>query len=796
MTIKLFFSRYVFGCLVLFLAGIFGSNIQGTAQEVESLRDRFIKYTENAFTEKIFLHTDRNFYIAGEIIWFKAYLVSNPDNRLAGSSRVAYVEVLDEDNRPVLQEKIGMKDGKGNGSFFLSSEFPSGNYKLRAYTAWMKNFDAAFFFEKEITIVNTLVSLPLLPADTSVMYDMQFFPEGGRLVRGISSTVAFKLTDSKGKGVDGFYGVVVNANNDTVARFSPYRFGIGRFTLNPSVPGKYTAYLTTPDGLQFTKELPPTDGSGYAMQTSDNGTSARLTVQAVGVQADYVYALIHTRGIVKEARRLALQNGYAQMALDKSSMGEGIFHITVFDSNRRPVCERLYFGKPPPRMDITAGAQKTAYGQRKKVTVSLHAPDTANLSLAVYRNDSLQKEEPVDINSYFWLSSELKGNVESPYWYFTAPADSFGIAMDNLLLTHGWRRFDWRDIRQGELPSFTWLPEIDGHIVNGKITDSATGRPLPGSLVFLSFPGTHGKFYTAESDKSGNLVFYTRDVYGRGELVAEVDNAQGLSYGIEILSPFSDAPSSVKVQPFQLFPDMADALRVSSINAQVVRKFGDDRLKELYFPQVVDTSRFYGKADESYLLDDYTRFTTMEEVLREYVVGVFVSRSGRDYRLRVIDNISNALMRDDPLVLLDGVPVLEMNRIIEYDPLKVRRLDVMRGNYYYGAAVFSGIADFTTYKGNMENYEMNPRAVVLDYDGLQLYREFYSPVYESPEQQQSKLADYRNLLFWNPDITVSPDGTTEISFYTGDIPGVYRGVIQGIADQGYGGSATFSFIVE
>lgn len=794
MTMKPFFSRYVFGCL--FLAGILGYSMQGIAQEEESLRDRFVTFTENTFTEKIFLHTDRNFYISGEIIWFKAYLVSNPDNRLAASSRVAYVEVLDEENRPVLQEKIGMKDGRGNGSLFLSSEFPSGNYKVRAYTAWMKNFDAAFFFEKEITIVNTRVPLPLLPADTSVMYDMQFFPEGGRLIRGVSSTVAFKLTDSKGKGVDRFYGVVVNADNDTVAQFSPYRFGIGRFRFNPSTPGKYMAYLTTPDGLQFSKELPLTDANGYAIQVAESGGSVRLTVQAEGVQAEHVYALIHTRGVVKEARRLALQNGHAQMELDKSRMGEGISHITVFDGNRRPVCERLYFGTVPSRLHITAGTQKNVYGQRKKVTVSLHTADAANLSLAVYRYDSLQKEERFDINSYFWLSSELKGNVESPDWYFTAAADSFSMAMDNLMLTHGWRRFDWRGIRQGELPPLTWLPEIDGHIVNGKIKDSATGRSLPGSLVFLSFPGTHGKFYTAESDKEGNLVFYTRDVYGRGELVAELDNA-GESYNIEIISPFSDAVSPGKVRPFVLSSGMAGALTTTSINAQIVRKFGDDRLKELNFPQVVDTSRFYGKADETYLLDDYTRFTTMEEVLREYVPGILLGRSGKNYRLRVIDNLTNTLLRSNPLVLLDGVPVLEMNRIINYDPLKVRRLDVLRGNYYYGGAVFSGIADFTTYKGNMEDYEMDPRAVVLDYDGLQLHREFYSPVYDSPEQQQSRLADYRNLLFWNPDITVGPGGANEVSFYTGDVPGVYRGVIQGIADEkGYGGNTTFNFTVE
>ncbi len=780
----------------LLLITLIGWGMQGTAQEVESIRDQFVRYTEHALTEKIFLHTDRNFYIAGEIVWFKAYLVSHPDNRPAGSSRVAYVEVLDEENRPVLQEKIGMKDGAGKGSFYLSSEFPSGNYKLRAYTAWMKNFEAAFFFEKEITIVNTSSPLPLLPPDTSVMYDMQFFPEGGRLVRGVSSTVAFKLTDGKGKGVHSFHAVVVDTNNDTVAHLSPYRFGIGRFTMNPGVSGKYTAYITMPDGLQFQKELPLPDDNGYVMQLRATNSGAQVSVQVKGVQADYVYVLVHTRGIVKDARRLSLHNGYAQMPLDRSRLGDGVSHITIFDSQRRPVCERLYFSNIPDQLQIEAGVSQKVYGQRKKIAVSLRTADAGNLSMAVYRNDSLQNTEPFDINSYLWLSSELKGRVESPGWYFSAVPDSAGTALDNLMLTHGWRRFDWRNIRQGEPPAFNWLPEIDGHILTGKITAAGTGRALPGSLVFLSFPGAHAKFYTAESDKNGQLVFYTRDVYGRGELIAEMDNAGEQSYNIDIVSPFADAFSSEKVLNFQLTEDKADALTTSSIHAQIVRKFGEDRLKELMYPGVVDTSRFYGKPDESYLLDHYTRFTTMEEVLREYVVGIVVGRSGKNYRLRIIDPLSNTLLRDNPLVLLDGVPVLEMNRIIAYDPLKVKRLDVLRGNYYYGAAVFSGIADFITYKGNMEDYEMNPGAVVLDYDGLQLHREFYSPVYETTEEQQSKLADYRNLLYWNPDIAPGKNNTAEFIFYTGDVPGEYTGVVQGITEEGHCGSATFSFTVE
>jgi len=789
-------KQKTFFCLMYCLLVLKCITIRAQSSDIEALKSNFTDYSERTLTEKIFLHTDRNFYISGEILWFKAYLVNNVDNRLSSSGKVIYIEMLDDLNKPVLQAKVAVDQGTGMGSFFLSSDFPSGVYKLRAYTAWMKNFDADYFFEKQITIVNATVPLAQLPADTSEVYDIRFFPEGGNLVSDISSTVGFRMTDKSGNGVQVFNGVVVDENNDTVAAFQPYKFGTGRFRLAPATNKKYTAYIKTATGRSFSQSLPPVLSSGYTMEVKRQEKDLHIRVYSHGVEGSSAYLLVHTRGIVKKAVRLTLQHGEAAFTVPFVDMGDGISHITLFDGNRRPVCERLYYGGSPQPLGVQAVTDAAAYRQRRKITLTVNTADMANLSLAVFRNDSLQKTEPFDIRSYLWLSSELKGKIESPGWYFSDQPDSTAEAIDNLLLTQGWRRFNWHDVLQKKLPAFTYLPEIDGHIINGKITDSLTRKGRRGSLVFLSFPGTHNKFYTSESDRDGHLVFYTKDVYGQSELIAEADDLLNSPAGIEIFDPFSEEYSLNKLPSLQLRKEYAEALRTNSINAQVVRKFGEDRLKELRYPPLVDTTKFYGKADETYLLDNYTRFTTMEEVLREYVLGILVGKSGKNYRLTVIDALSNSLLKDNPLVLLDGVPVLDMNRIIEYDPLKVRKLDIVKGKYYYGPSLFYGIADFTTYKGNMENYEMSRNAVVLDYDGLQMQREFYSPVYETPEQQQHSLADYRNLLFWNPEIRTGKDGKAEISFYSSDLSGSYNGIIQGISADGKSGSTHFSFTVQ
>ena len=135
-------------------------------------------------------------------------------------------------------------------------------------------------------------------------------------------------------------------------------------------------------------------------------------------------------------------------------------------------------------------------------------------------------------------------------------------------------------------------------------------------------------------------------------------------------------------------------------------------------------------------------------------------------------------------VLLDGVPILNMDKFIEYDPLKIRKLEVVSRTYFSGNMAFNGIANFITYKGKMEGYELDPRATLIDYKGLQLQREFSAPVYENQAQIDSRSPDFRHLLNWSPNINTSRKGKINTSFYTSDVAGKYAIVLQGITKEG------------
>jgi hypothetical protein len=767
-----------------------------------ALQDQFDAYRKIVLQEKIFLHSDKNFYLAGEICWFKIYNVDAFFHKPLGISKVAYVEVLDRNNKPVLQAKIALKEGDGNGSFFLPVTMNSEKYKLRAYTNWMKNFRPDYFFEKTITVIN---SRKIYEGDTlrrKEGYDAHFFPEGGNLVNGIKSKIAFKITGQNGKGID-CEGAIINENADTVVKYRTLKFGMGSFELTPEAGHAYKALITLRDGKSITQVLPAAYNYGYVMRLSEADTNRiKITVQAPANNSPYLlYLFAHTRGSVKSVMNVKSQDGNAEFFIDKNKLGDGISHFTVFNAEKQPVCERLYFKYPEQRLEMQLTADKEQYEQRKKINIRIHSFNQegksvhANMSMAVYRVDSLQELDDINISNYLLLSSDLAGSIESPGYYFNNTEEDKEQAMDNLMLTHGWRRFRWEDVLENKKPAFAFTPEYTGHIVTGRIIKTRTALPEKKIGSYLAVPGTRMQFRTSVSDSNGHVKFEMKDFYNKGEIIVQTNSRQDSGYTVEISNPFTEKYSNRPLPDFSLSQVNAAALENYHAAVQVQNVYSGNKLKQFNLPPV-DTSAFYFKPDIAYLPDNYVRFTTMEEVLREYVMPVNVRKKNGKFHLPVLDVLRKQPFDLDPMILLDGVPVFDIDKLMMYDPLKIRKLEVVSRMYYFGNMYFPGIVNFVTYTGNLPGYELDPNATVIDYEGLQLQREFFSPAYETPEEFNSRLPDFRNLLFWSPEIKTDEKGKQAVSFFSSDLPGKYAVVLQGLTADGKAGSKTILFEVK
>ncbi len=779
------------GCLLLAFAGL---NVN--AQVLDVLKNTFKQYNDRVLQEKLYVHTDKNFYLTGELLWFKIYNVDAGQNTPLNISKVAYVDILDEANNAVLQTKISLNNGAGNGSLYIPVTLKNGNYKLRAYTNWMKNFGPDAFFEKVIKLVNPLTEITATTKEAAKPINIQFFAESGNLLAGVNSTVGFKALGSNGKGIE-INGVVINQRNDTVARFQSLKFGMGSFTFIPEANSTYKAIVRIGRDNALINDLPVVTSKGYSIHVINPDKQPELKISTRGNNNEPLYLFVHCGHRVMLAQNIVTDaNGDASVLLDKTKLGQGINHITVFNSSRQPVCERLIFNRP--NVLNVLGQVQTQYKTRKPVDIAISTsitggkPIPANMSVSVFKLDSLNNADDTDIASYLWLGSELKGNIESPRYYFEVVSTETDKALDNLLLIQGWSRFKWDDVLNSK-QKFTYLPEYDGHLITGQITNAAE-KPARGVLTYLGVSGKRVQLYGAVADSTGKLLFNTRQLFGPGEIVLQTNTEKDSSkYNITITSPFSEQYSSYKLPLFSLDKQWQKSLENASIGMQVQNIYTPDKLKQ-YINPMVDSTAYFGDFHKRYLLDDYTRFITMEEVWREYIVEVLVYTSKNRMHFHVLSPIE--MYKDvDPLVLLDGVPIFNIDRAFKIDPLKIRSLDMVDREFYWGPITSNGVISLTSYKGDMAGFEIDPRAVVLDYEGMQLQREFYSPVYETEQQQKSRVPDFRNVLYWAPDVNTDGSGKAKISFYTADKPGKYAVVLQGLTAYGQAGSYNSTFEV-
>ena len=759
----------------------------------------FNQYREQYIPEKLFVHTDRDSYVSREILWFRIYYVDAFYNKPASLSQIAYIEILDKNNLPVIQQKVSLKAGESDGSMIIPVNIPSGVYRLRAYTNWMKNFSPDYYFEKAIRITRPQNGQPDSAISKTKHYDIQFFPEGGNLVQQIESKVAFRITDAHGQGLE-FNGILINGNKDTILKFHPANRGLGNFLFTPAPGQSYKAIIRFPGGEEVVKELPAAYPDGYTLslsKTNEEKINVHMNASS-SLDGEDVYLFVHGSHSCLPVEKNKLVDRRANFSLNPAELEEGISHFTLFNKLGRPVCERLYFKYPEKKLLISLSANPE-YKIREKIDLELSVKDSAgnpvsaDLSIGVYRLDSLQDLDPANISEYLYLSSEL-GAVESPSSYFEDDK-SREADMDNLMLTHGWRRFVWKDLLEHKSVSLEFAPEHYGHIIQGKLVDNNTGLPAVDINTYLSIPSSRNEFRCTTSSTDGHVKFEMPGFYGSQEIILQTNTSEDSTHHVEVTDPFSEKYSSRSLPEYVVPADNAADLLDHSIAEQVQHIYAGPRLNRFSMP-AIDTTSFYSDPDERYYLDSFTRFQTMEEVIREYVVSTNVTHHREKFQLRLVNKPQMQFFGDPPLILIDGVPFFEPDDLFQQDPVKIRRLDLVNREYSLGYRYFYGVISLTTYRGDLNGIRMNPRATVFDYPGIPEQREFFSPVYETEDQVNSRMPDFRTLLYWSPEIKTDQKKGKSIQFYASDIPGKYVAVIMGITTNGEPGSQVIYFTVK
>jgi len=312
--------------------------------------------------------------------------------------------------------------------------------------------------------------------------------------------------------------------------------------------------------------------------------------------------------------------------------------------------------------DVLPLKEVVVESERDQSSQAITVTDSVNLSLSVFMRDMLERNNS-NILSSLLLSSDLKGNIENPANYFSDDANA-SSAVDNLMLTHGWSRFIWTDIEKQSMP-IEFLPELRGHVLTGRIKNQQTGIPLSGIATLLSYPDKTVQLYGTYADTNGYFLLDAKHFSGKKKLIICTSQPDSLVQ-IELNSPYATDFSSYRLPAINLSTKEEIPLTIRSISMQVEEAY---KLKGKDIARArTDSTTFYGKPSEQYLLDDYTRFPIMEEVIREYVKGVRLRKRDGKFIFRVNNGLVNTVFDNDPLIMLDGVPLANTDRIMSMDP--------------------------------------------------------------------------------------------------------------------------------
>ncbi|WP_044173201.1 TonB-dependent receptor plug domain-containing protein [Flectobacillus major] len=807
---------------------------------LEKILTQLEKFRNTVPQEKVYLHFDKPYYMAGETVWFKAYLFDASNHRIDSVSRVLYVDLVNESTGKVILQRILKSEGVAHGDMALPDTLTEGMYQLRAYTNYMRNFSDELFFHKNIKIWQGTIQSTMSEAkalDLSNVASVQFFPEGGDLVQNLPSRVGFKAVNKLGKGVD-IEGIVLDETQDTVAVFKSAHLGIGMFNFVPMPDKNYKAYVKKTDGKYWEQPFPQAKPSGFAMLVDNITYKDKIRVfvknshpKPAG-QGKEMTIIVQQRGQLCLVGKGSESSGTFMATVPKNIIpDDGIVQITLFTPDGLPVCERLIFAKHDKEINLAITSNKEVYQSREKVTLTLTAKDAngkplkGNFSVAV--TDAGQvKEEPYQetLLSYLLLSSDIKdivsneyysaiqGTIEEPSYYFDKNIMDADLHLDMLLMTQGWRRFTWKQMLDNAAPPLKYFIEqglsIKGKALkpNGKVAEQVN------LTVMLKKGKGFPVFLLTSTDSLGRFAIDDLDFTDTTEVLVQATKGNG-GRNLSVTLDKADTQPKVKLVKLPYNPIEFDAneyatfLKHSKEALEIERKSILNKVQVLQEVTVTakkeerDTRKIYGKANNTLKIDETMcgGVINVLQFLQGRVAGVQVTPSGMNSFKVVIRGVSSITGSSDPLFLLDGMPV-DADVINSVSPCDVESIDVLKGaeTAIFGVRGGNGAISVLTKRGDsFYDWSKEQAAGIVTQKRMGYYpsREFYAPQYDVQKPEHIR-PDYRSTLHWAPHVQTDSTGVATISFWNTDAKSEIRIKAEGITLQGRIGVAQHKYLVK
>ncbi len=850
--------------------------------------------------EKIYIHTDRSSYMAGDTIWFKGYLWYGADQKPDTTSKVLYVNLYGPDGEKSQSKKLLIENGTAQGDFILGENNLAGDYVLMGYTQLITDYgngvpfsrlltvnspehslvidfepvvinnagydslqvnyrlydmtgdgsllgrtrnvtyslnvsgevitegstnifsgneqqfksslsgmaenDSIAVFELTVDLNDTLITREIkIPLKETI--ELQFFPEGGTLINGQQSKLAFKAI-----GVDGFSrevnGIIVDNEDKLVSGFNTTHKGMGSFVFTPEEGKLYTARFEYNE-KPYTVALPIATNAGSSINLSfdKNGTDPLLSISSTDQNPNnQKYIAATSFGELRFIESVQLDEGKLEAELSTEKFPEGITRLTLLNEDYQAECERLFYVDKGERFRVEITADSTAYNSRSKVCLMLRVTDMdgnpvqTNLSLSAVDMDQMGGGTTTDISNYKLLISELNGYVEEPGYYFQNGKIMDYQSLDLLMLTQGYRSFDEKVI--GE-ETIELIADPDFY-VSGRIEPYNKSKKMDYSELILMLINTSGEstYFETVPDSTGSFSFTLPIQYGDANCLLQVLNKRGNPFRGYIYLDESKEPLNTEIDQILVSQRVGTVQRVDFVRQlQAVKKAEyEHELEDIamsYVLEEVDITvrdkkwfrRYEENADLIADMDTLDPDADKYDNLHDLLVKEFEAKERIQYGF----NLKTVLLPSKgdafeyiPLYVVNGTAywdgndpnVLSILSMMEtFDVKNIKKIMVIPPgdlSYHY---LDSGLKGFSNTIPSLvfietydDTYRGDPKGIeTLVINGLDSPREFYSPNYEVADTEDLAY-DFRATLFWEPELITDANGMATVKFFKSDTP--------------------------
>lgn len=722
----------------------------------------------------IYIQTNKGIYEKGEDIWFKVYELDSKYLEPSSLSEVLFVQLISVENNKVFwQEKFPITNGFSQGSIPTSDSLEVGKYYISATSKHtIQNLSEGFSGLRKIELIDNIRSFynASHKVNTKKEFDtFKLFPEGGYLVYNLPCQVAFESLHSKGQPLES--SGTLYENDRKLISIHTSHLGIGSFTFTPKLGFNYHISHTSSTGeKQFPIKGILKEGAVLSLVDVQDDNATFRIYKSAELENQNVYLRIQQKGTVYGIATLK-PGKIAKATMPLQSIPRGIVECTIFNERLEPLAERLIYVNDQKKIKIdlklSSPEKKEFYSEREKITLRLIAKDSfnnpieGNFAISVFEKLYENSDDAKNMESHFFLSTQLKGQLKNPDYYFDDKNKNRLKELNLLLLTKGWRKYTWNEEHIKNFKSDSSLVLVNGILGEAKAKKKKNKSEFPVLINFI--PGKNDFSEVIEINELGTFTIPSSSL-------------QTLERPFAYFKYFSNDDSKFNFSfkdPFVIIDNVKNSTSLAyPIRTESFTKASDLSIRSeiniIRLNEVIVKAKSKTIQRDSYLskLDSIAKF--------EYTTDYVCKDNILNCPIHVLDKKNTKPVENGrylELLVWDGekfVPGSDLSQGFINPPLPPYHYPKMDDNFL------------------LETYN------IFRIKGYAAEREFYEPMHDDYIDPNS---DHRNTLAWKPTIITNKNGAAEISFYCSDLNSTFVCQIEGVSYSGLIGSGKIQFIV-